>query len=138
MRLSCTKISLLHFFLITFLALFLKPDVKAQTMLAVNFTNHHFEHNRPLIDIGDNDLTYSEPGPEKPGKVLINEGYPSTVNFPHTPILLLPIKNTSRMYAGYHPLRVRIYSASIPHSMRITVKLFKVVIVPLWHIRDSK
>jgi hypothetical protein len=134
MRLSYTPISLLHFFLITFLTLFLNPDAKAQSILAVNVTHHHhFENDRPLINVADNDIIQSEYITEKYDGSLLNEGYSSTVNFPHAGTLLLPIKNPGRIYAGYHPLRMRIYSASIQHSMRITIKLFKVVIVPLWH-----
>ncbi|MBS1520585.1 MAG: hypothetical protein JST50_06285 [Bacteroidetes bacterium] len=132
MRLSYTPISLLHIFLITFLTLFLKPDAKAQTMLAVN-VKHHLEKDLSLINVGDNDLIHSEHLAEKHDEDLVNEGCPSTVNFLHPTTLVLPIKNAGKIYSGYHPLRVRIYSASIPHSMRITVKLFKVVIVPLWH-----
>jgi hypothetical protein len=120
MRLSYTPISLLHFFLVTFLALSLKPDAKAQTMLAVNVTRHHFE---------------SEYITEKYDGNLLNEGYPFTVNILHAQVPLLPIKNSRIIYSGYHQLPFRIYSASIPHSMQITVKFFKVIIAPLWYSR---
>jgi hypothetical protein len=131
MRLSYTPISLLHFFLITFLTLFLKIDAKAQSMLAVNSSRHHFEHDRSFVPVVDND--HSEPIPEKYDGSLLNEGHPASVNFLHNQAALLPTKNQERIYTGYHPLRVRIYSASIQNSMRVTVKLFKVVIVPLWY-----
>src|ERR1700750_1995970 len=109
MRLSYTQISFLHFFLITFLTLFLKPDAKAQSMLATNVSHHHIEHNQPLVD---NDLIQPVPVEEKHDVSLVNEAYLSAVNFPHTSALLLPIKSARSIYAGYHPLRVRIYSTS--------------------------
>jgi len=136
MRLSYAPISLLQFFLITFLTLFLKPDAKAQSMLAVNSLHHHFERGRTLVEINDNGHLESIPG--KYDGSLLNEGNSSTVNFLHAQVSLSPTKTVERIYTGYHPLHVRIYSASIQHSMRVTVKLFKVVIVPLWYLRSSK
>ena len=135
MRLSYTPISLLRFSLITFLTLFLKFDAKAQSMLAVNSSRHHFEHDRSFVPVADND--HSEPIHEKYDAGMLNERYPSSVNFLHTQVAPLPTKNMERIYTGYHPLRVRIYSASIQNSMRVTVKLFKVVIVPLWYVRRA-
>ena len=131
MRLCYAPITLLQFFLITSLTLFIKPDVKAQSMLAVNSSRHQF-------DLGSPDNDHSESIPDKYAVSVINEGYSSTVNFQHIPMPLLPARSAARVYTGYHPLHVRIYSASIQNSVRVTIKLFKVVIVPLWYVRVSK
>ena len=136
MRLSYTPISFLHFILIIFLTLSLKPEAKAQSMLAANSSRHHFEHDRHLVDLDNDDL--SEFIQEKYGVNLLNAENSSTVNFLRSQIPLLPTKSVGKINTGYHPLRVRIYSASIPNSMRVTVKLFKVVVVPLWYARGGK
>ena len=130
MRLSYTPILLLQFYLITFLTLSLKPDAKAQSMITVNSSRHHFDPGSP-----DND--HSESIPDKYAGSVLNEEYSSTVNFQHISIPLLPARSAGRVYAGYHPLHVRIYSASIQNSVRVTIKLFKVVIVPLWYVRGA-
>jgi len=103
-------------------------------MLAVNFPGHHFERERPLIAAADTDLIRSESAPDKHDEALPAADYSSKVNFLHNSTPLQPIKNFKRIYTGYHPPRVRIYSASI----RVTVKFFKVVIVPLWYARRGK
>ena len=136
-RLSYTTISLLHFFLIAFLTFFLKPDARAQSMLAVNFSHHHFAHERPVVEVADSDLIHSESIPEKHDGGLFIADSSSRVNFLRISTSLVPIKNFGRTCTGYHPWRMRIYSTSIQHSMRVTVKLFKVVIVPLWHLRQE-
>ena len=131
MRLSCTPIPLLPIFLITFLTLFLKPDAKAQSMLAVNFPHNHFSHDRPSVETTSEESVQPEVISEK-YSAEVESRYLSTVNFMRSTVAVLPVQNYNRIYTGYDPLRARIYSTSIPHSMRITVKLFKVVIVPLW------
>lgn len=130
MRLSYTPISLLQFLLITVLTLFLKPDAHAQSMLATNYSHHHFGNDRALVEVSHNDSLESMPG--KYNAEVLNEGNLSTVNFLHAQTPLLPTKNIKTVFTGYHPLPVRIYSASIQNSMRVTVKFFKLVIVPLW------
>ena len=132
MRLSCAPISLPCFFLITFLTLFLKPDARAQSMLAMNFPRE-----RTLVVAADSDLMHFESIPER-DEALPAVYYSSKVNFLHTSKPFLPIKYARRIYTGYHPPRVKIYSASIENSMRITVKFLKVVIVPLWYARRGK
>ena len=135
MRLSYTPISLLNIFLIAFLTLLLAPNARAQLMLAVNFPGHHFERERPLIAAADSDLIRSESAPDKHDEALPAADYSSKVNFLHTSVPIPPFKNARRIYMGYHPPRVRIYSASIQNSMRVTVKFFKVVIVPLCYAK---
>lgn len=137
MRLSYAPISLLQFFLITLLTLFLKPDARAQSMLAVNSSHHHYEHRQHFIDITDDESI--QPGAISEKYVAeVGNGYPSTVNFLHGTIPVFPVLNSHKIYTGYHPLRVRIYSTSIENSMRVTVKLLKVVIVPLWYTRGVR
>jgi hypothetical protein len=136
MRLSYTPISLLPFFLITFLTLFLKPDAKAQSMLAVN-SSHHSSHDHSLVEVIGNEPIQSESISEKYSPEVVSR-YPTAVNFMHSTITDLPIQNPHKLYTVYHPFRVRIYSTCIPNSMRITVKFFKVVIVPLWYARGSR
>jgi len=99
-------------------------------MLAVNYSHHQF-------DLGSPDNDHSESIPNKYAVSVINEGYSSTVNFQHISMPLLPARSAGRVYTGYHPLHVRIYSASIQNSVRVTVKLFKMVIVPLWYVRGA-
>jgi len=107
-------------------------------MLAVNSLSHHFERERPLVAAADSDLLRSESVPEKRDEALPAVDCSSKVNFLHTSTPFLPIKNFKRIYTGYHPPRVRIYSASIQNSMRVTVRFFKVVIVPLWYAQRGK
>jgi hypothetical protein len=131
MRLSYAPITLLQFFLITFLTLSLKPGARAQSMLAVNSSRYHFDPGSP-----DND--HSESIPDKYVVSVLNKGYSSAVNFQHIPMPILPARGAGRVYTRYYPLHVRIYSASIQNRMRVTIKLFKVIIVPLWCARVSK
>ncbi len=131
MRLSYAPISLLQFFLISFLTLFLKLDVKAQSMLAVNSSRHHFDQSP-----SDND--YSASTRERYEGTVLDQEHSSTVNFLRSQGSFLQGKGVGKINIGYHPMRIRIYSASIQNSMHITVKLFKVVIVPLWCMRSSK
>ena len=107
-------------------------------MLAVNSPHHHFERERPSVEVADSSLLHSESIVEKRNEVLHAVDYSSKVNFLYTSASFPPIKNFRGIYTGYHPSRVRIYSASIQNSMRVTVKFFKVVIVPIWYARDYK
>jgi hypothetical protein len=129
MRLSCTPISLLRFSLIAFLTL-LKPDARAQSMLAANSV-HYSSHNRSSVEIAGREPIESETNTDKCGGVADSRS--STVNFINSTVPVSPAPNSCRIFTGCQPLRVRIYSASIQHSMRITIKLFKVVVVPLWY-----
>lgn len=138
MRLSYTPISLVNIFLITFLTLFLKPEAKAQSVLAVNFPHHHFARAQNLVAAADSDLIHSEFIPENRDEVMPAVDYAVKVNFLHTSVPYPSIKNPGRVYTGYHPLLVRIYSTSIQNRMRVTLKCFKVVVVPLWYARGSK
>lgn len=129
MRLSYTLISILRFSLITFLTLFLKPDAMAQSMLAAN-SLHHSGYTKSSVEIGREPIE-SGTNTEKDGADVDNR-YSSMVNFINSTVPVSPALNSCRILTGYHPSRVRIYSTCIQHSMRITVKFFKVVIVPLW------
>ena len=133
MRLSCTPVSILRFFLITSLTLFLKPDARAQSMLAAN-SLHHSSYNKSSVEIADGDPIQSEAKTEK-YSAEVDDRYLYTANFLRRTVPVSPSSNSCRIFTGYHPPRVRIYSACIQHSMSITVKFFKVVIVPLWYAR---
>jgi len=135
-RLSYTTISLLRFFLITFLTLFLRHDARAQSMLAVNFSHRHFSHDRPSVEAPDDSTVRSQSSFESYNEDDNRENLP-TVNFPHNAVFITPAPNPRRIFTAYHPPRMRIYSASIQNSMRLTVKFFKVVIVPLWYARGT-
>ena len=131
MRLSCTLVSILRFFLITFLTLFLKPDAGAQSMLAAN-SLYHSSYNKSSVANADNEPIVSEANTEKRSAEVDNR-YSSRVNFINSTVPVSQAANAYRIFTGYHPLPVRIYSTCIQHSMHITVKFFKVVIVPLWY-----
>ena len=137
MRLSYTPISLLQFFLVAFLTLFLQPCARAQSILAVNYQRHHFENNHTLVEVAGDESIQPETISEKYTAEADNK-YPPAINFLRCTITTLTTQNSCKIYAGYHPLRVRIYSTNIRHSMRITVKLFKVVIVPMWRGGKSR
>ena len=101
-------------------------------MLAVNFSHRHADRERPLVEAADSSLLHSESVAEKRDEALPAGDFYSKVNFLHTSVPFPLIKNVRKIYIGYHSPRVRIYSACIQNSMRVTVKFFKVVIVPLW------
>lgn len=130
MRLSYTLVSILRFSLITLLTLFLKPDARAQSMLASN-SLHHSNYNKSSVEIAGHEPIESGTNTEKHSAEVDNR-CSSAVNFINSTVPVSPAPNSCRILTGYHPLRVQIYSTCIQHSMRITVKFFKVVIDPLW------
>jgi len=135
-RLSYTPISLLQFFLITFLTLFLKPDARAQSMLAVNFTKHHFTQESAAVEIIKDEVIHPDSISARYDE-SVNSRYRSTIDFLRSPAPVLLIPDSHRIFTAYHAPLIRIYSANIQHSMHISVKFFKVVIVPLWYARGA-
>lgn len=131
MRLSCTPVCILRFALIAFLTLFLKPDARAQSVFAAN-SPHHASYNKSPIEIAGCEPIESVVNTEKYG-AEVDDRSPSKVNFSALPIS--PAPNSCRIFTGCRPLRGQIGSACIQHSVRITLKFFKLVIVPLWYLK---
>jgi len=132
MRLSNNQKLLLQFFLITFLTLLLKPNANAQAVQSTVFAYNDFRHNRDedeRIYIGANVEKHDEETTE--AEVL------PTINFHRESVYLKPLlyrmmKNNKKVYLAQARTPVVAYSIDVNHSARLTFKLFKLVIVPLW------
>jgi hypothetical protein len=117
MRLSNTPVLLLHFFLISFLTLFLKQNVNAQCVPLPNgFAHNDYWHKRPLFDALDNGFTYIEADIyEREGRLIVAHLFPA-LNYSRTlenlylkPLLDHVNKNNGKVYTGYnHPVTLMI------------------------------
>jgi hypothetical protein len=134
-RLSNTKISLLHFFLITSLTLLLKPNATAQTVSSANvFAYNDNRHNGFLFNELQDDRIYTGASIDKHDEAQTDAPTLTSLDFPRTleslylkPITYHAIKNYPR-----YAILVRVYSIELKHSARLTFKPFKLVIVPFW------
>jgi len=139
MRLSTTQKLLIPFFLINFLTLFLKADANAQSLLASNFSFNNYLHSRTLLDESENDSNYPETDAPQQDIRPVAAHVTLPVNYYHIPensySNLLPYhtaKSNFKVYKRYRPILGRVYSTNLMNSVRVTFKLFKVVIIPLW------
>jgi len=131
MRLSNTPVLLLHFFLISFLTLFLKPNVNAQCIPLPNgFAHNDYWHKRPLFDALDNGFTYIEADIyERDGRLIVAHLFPA-LNYSRTlenlylkPLLDHVRKNNGKVYAGYnHPVTLMIDIKSDAERTYIVLK----------------
>jgi hypothetical protein len=132
MRLSNNQKFFIHIFLITSLTLLLKPNVNAQAVQSTVFAYNDYRQNRSeddhiyiRIDIGKHD--------EEPTDAALLP----TINFHHASESLKPFfyhlsKNNRKVYLAHNTTPMMVYSIDLKYSARLTFKLFKVVIVPLW------
>ena len=140
MRLSNNQKFLIHFFLITSLTLLLKPNANAQAVRSDNvFAYNDSRHNRSLSNDPEADLIYIRADLNKHDEELTDTQMLPTINFPRMmenlclkPLAYQAVKNNGKVYHAHNITLIRVYSVDLNHSARLTFKLFKLVIVPLW------
>jgi hypothetical protein len=117
MRLFVTPSILLKFLSITFLTLFLKTNVSAQTVPLPNgFAHNDYWHKRPLFDALENGFTYIEADIyERDGRLIVAHLFPelsysrTLENLYLKPLLDYVNKNNGKVYTGYnHPVTLMI------------------------------
>ena len=139
MRLSCTKTSIPCFFLILSLTLLLNPVANAQAVSFANVFAYNTVHNRSSMNELENEPGYAEPITDNHNvKLAVVQELPS-LDFYHTSKSLSlkpPAYHTNKTFGkAYSPrciIPARVCSFELNHSARLTFKLFKLVIVPLW------
>lgn len=139
MRLSCTKTPIPYFFPIIFLTLLLEPGAKAQAVSSPNVFAYNTVHNRSSTHESENEPVYAEPVTDKHDVKLAGLQELTTLNFYHASeslYLKIPAYHTNKNFGKGYPRRsiipARMYSFELNHSARLTFKIFKLVIVPLW------
>ena len=139
MRLSNNQKFLIHIFLITSLTLLLKSNANAQVVRSDNvFAYNDSRHKRSLSDDPEADLIYIRADLNKHDEEPTDTQMLPTINFPRMmenlskPLAYHMIKNNSKLYQVHNVTLIRTYSIDLNHSARLTFKLFKLVIVPLW------
>ena len=138
MRLSNIQILLILFFLINFLTPFLNPNANAQTVSFANSPAYNdYRHNRLSFDRTTDNNTYNMAGlPNSGGGVTGMQALPAfdfrrTAETFHLQISAYrEIRNIGKY--PVHSILARVYSVNLKHSARLTFKLFKLVIFPLW------
>jgi hypothetical protein len=136
MRLSNIQTSLICFFLINFLTLFLKPDALAQT---VSFANNPARQSHLSFDrITDNYISDVADVPKSSGEFTGVQILPAfdfrraSETFHFQPSAYNVLRNNGKVYTGHRSIPARVYSVDLKHCARLTFKLFKLVILPLW------
>jgi hypothetical protein len=139
MRLSCTKTSILRFFLFIFLTLLLNPNANAQAVSFVNVFAYNTVHNRSSMNESENEPGYADPIIDKHDIKLAGIQELPSLNFYHAteslslkPPAYHTNKNLGKAYSPRCIIPARVCSFELNHSARLTFKLFKLVIVPLW------
>ena len=139
MRLSCTKTSILRFFLFIFLTLLLNPNANAQAVSFANVFAYNTVHNRSSMNEPENEPVYAEPITDKHDVKLGSLQELPSLDFYHAseslhlrPSAYHMIKSFGRAYPRRSIIPARMYTFELNHSARLTFKLFKLVIVPLW------
>jgi hypothetical protein len=133
MRLSNTQKILIHFFLITCVTLLLKSNANAQAIRADNvFAYNDYRHAR-----SEDDHIYIGADISKHDEESTDEQIVFTINFHQaseslTPLSYRLIKNNRKAYLAHSSIPMMAYSIDLKHSARLTFKVFKLVIVPLW------
>lgn len=137
MRLSNTQKLLIHLLLINFLTLFSRHDAKAQIPLfANNFTYKDHRKNRfLLVNAKDTpnfnivDTVNSDAGFTTIQASAITSFRHSSETFqmPAHRIVIDNVKGCTR-----HSIIPCLYSIDLRHGARLTFKIFKLVISPLW------
>lgn len=139
MRLSCTKASIPCFFLFISLTLLLNPVANAQAISFANVFAYNTVHNRSSMNEPENAPGYAEPITDKHDVKLAGlqelpslDFYHASENLSLKPFTRHTNKNFGKAYSPHSIMLARVYSFELNHSARLTFKLFKLVIVPLW------
>jgi hypothetical protein len=139
MCLSCTKISIPCFFLTISLTLLLNPTANAQAVSFANVFAYNTVRNRFSMNKSENEPGYAEPIVDKHDVKLAGLQELSSLNFYHASesLRLKPpahhvIKSFCKAYPHRNIIPARMYTFELNHSARLTFKLFKLVIIPLW------
>jgi hypothetical protein len=140
MRLSNTQTLLIYFFLINFLTLFLKPDANAQTVLFANSLAYNdYRQNRLSFHHTKDNYTYNvadilkSDGEFTGVQALPAFDFRRTSETFHLQLSAYHVlKNNGKVYPGHRSIPARVYSVDLKHCARLTFKLFKLVILPLW------
>jgi hypothetical protein len=134
MRLSNSQKLLLTIFLINFLTLIPKSGANAQSLLASNVTLSHYPHHNAKADETDKDAaTY------KRDEQAVAVNTRPTINFfyairrDYTDALRYSgSKNNLKAYPRHHLIQALIYHSDLMHGARMTLKPFKIIIIPVW------
>jgi hypothetical protein len=132
MRLSNTLKLLIHFFLITSLTLLLKPNANAQAAPSTVFAYNDYRHTG-----SEDDHIYIRTDIGKHDEEPTDAELLPTINFHQASESSKPFsyhlsKNNRKVYLAHNTIPMMVYSIDLKHSARLTFKLFKLVIVPLW------
>jgi len=140
MRLSNAQTSLLHLFLIISLTLLLNPDAKGQDTSFAKVFAYNSRHNHPLFDktrgdynemetdiySGDSGLTAAQTLAPFYFHRVVKKLYPAKSAYQ-------VIQSNFKVCPPHRVILARVYSIDLNHSARVTFKLVKLVIVPLWY-----
>jgi len=140
MRLSNIQILLVHFFLINFLTLYFKPNASAQTVsFANNLACNDYRQKPFSFDHRTDHYAYNVADIPKPDVEFIGVQALPASDFRHTSeafhLHLFAdhvLKNNGKVYPVHSIILARVYSVDLKHSARLTFRLFKLVILPLW------
>lgn len=139
MRLSCTKTSISCFFLIILLTLLFNPGANAQAVSSANVFAYNTVHNISSTNEAKNEPGYAKPIIDKHDvKLAALQELPSLNFYRASERLSLrpPAYHMNKNFGKAYPHRsiipARMYTFELKHSARLTFKLFKLVIVPLW------
>jgi hypothetical protein len=138
MRLSNNQKILIHLFLITSLTLLLKPNANAQAQSDKVFAYNDYGHNRHSFNEPKDNSIYVRTDIGKHDAEATDAQLLPTIDFHRTsenfyskPPAYHLIKNR-KAYLAHNLMPRMVYSVELKHSARLTFKLFKLVIVPLW------
>ncbi|WP_426670108.1 hypothetical protein ACPPVU_02455 [Mucilaginibacter sp. McL0603] len=140
MRLSNKQKFLIHFSLIISLTLLLKTNANAQAAQSDNvFAYNDYLHNRSLSNESEADHIYIRADVNNHDEEPADEQILPTINFHRAsenfyskPFAYRLAKNNRKAYPAHGIMPTMVYSIDLKHSARLTFKLFKLVIVPLW------
>ena len=139
MRLSCTKTSILHFFLFIFLTVLLNSTANAQAISFANVFAYNTLHNKSSMNEPENEPVYAESITDRHDVKLAGIQELPSLDFYRTleilhlkPSAYHVIKSFGKAYPRRSIIPARMYTFELNHSARLTFKLFKLVIVPLW------
>jgi len=139
MRLSYTKTSTPRLFLIISLTLLLNPGASAQAVSFANVFAYNTVHNRSSMNESENAPGYAEPIADKHDIKLAGirelsslDFYHASENLPLKSFAYHTNKNLGKSYSPRSIMLARACCFELKHSARLTFKVFKLVIVPLW------